>query len=178
MQIWKVHLCNQQLASSFLLKDGWIRHQSRSAHSAAKQNWCFLKIKIKSQSLNLFNRMTWGNLFWATCWLTSIRTRRSGAGKQKMFQFVFYQGGGGDLSLLMWLRGRVWAFFSQRFPTTGSKVTAETRHRVCPSPAASVHSHGGQMSVKHVSLLFYSLTGSSVSSASLDLGCVVLLLWI
>lgn len=122
MQIWKVHLCNQQLASSFLLKDGWIRHQSRSAHSAAKQNWCFLKIKIKSQSLNLFNRMTWGNLFWATCWLTSIRTRRSGAGKQKMFQFVFYQGGGGDLSLLMWLRGRVWAFFfPQVFPPQAPK---------------------------------------------------------
>lgn len=44
-------------------------------------------------------------------------------------------------------------FFFSRFPTTGSEVTAETRRRVSPSPTVSTHSHGGQMSVKDVSLL-------------------------
>lgn len=45
-----------------------------------------------------------------------------------------------DLSMWMWLRSKVWAFFSH-FPTTDSEMTAETRHCVSASPTVSTYSH-------------------------------------
>lgn len=79
--------------------------------------------------------MTWANLCWAACWLTSVWGRQSEAGKQKTFQFWFFSPWRkGDLSLSTWLRGRVWAFFSHVFPTASSELTAETRNHVCPPP--------------------------------------------
>lgn len=145
MQIWKLHLqvINSEAAPSCWRMVSWIRHQSRSVHSAAKENsWCFFY-----HSHSIFS--TLGKtlkLLMAAHRLTTIRTRQSDGGKQKMFQCGFCQGGGGDLSVWMWLGGRVWAFFS-RFPTVCSEVTAETRHHVSPSPTVSTHSHG-HMSIK------------------------------
>lgn len=82
----------------------WIRHQSRSAHLAAKRK----SLMFLYSHSNLFNTQTLNGktLTHTNLNKTTIRTRQRDGEEQKMFQCYF--GGWGDLSLWMWLR--VWAF--------------------------------------------------------------------
>lgn len=60
----------------------------------------------------------------------------------------------------------MWAFFSH-FPTTGSEVTAETRHRFSPSPTVPAQPWANVSQRRQPFVL--SFNPSSVSLASLDL---------
>lgn len=129
MQKWQLHLhvLNSEPAPSCWRMVSWIRHQSRFMAFSCQRK---LMMLFLSQSLTLFNRVSWENTQTVNGRLATKRTRQSDCRKTKKTSqcvFYFYQGGGEVFSTWMWLRGRVWAFFSH-FPTTGSEVTAETRH--------------------------------------------------
>ncbi len=125
---------NQEWGSSFLLEDGFLNQTSKQIGAFSCQRK--LTMLFLSQSLNLFNGITWENtqtLNGRTLTHNNKDETKAMEGNKRCSSVVSTKVAEGISA-----RGcnweAVWAFFS-RFPTTVcSEVTAETRHHVFSFP--------------------------------------------